>query len=118
MITKAQRAKALLNELEASDVHILWNDDYYDGPLSGLMEYRDQKYYFNIVADNADDYRKFNVYHLTKAEIEYEIEWHELFEKLVHHGSKDTFNEFYERRKKEYKKPYLTEDKVIGYFYY
>ncbi len=117
-MNKTQRAKALLNEIDGSEINFLWNMDYYDGPLRSIIEYRGQRYYTSIVGDNADDYRKFNVYSITDAEMANEEKWHDFFESLVIKGDKDTFDDFYERRKKEYKKPDLTEDKVIGYFYY
>jgi len=61
---------------------MLWHSNYYDGPLSGLAEYKDKLVWFNIIDwehDNLFNMRTFGMYELSAEEIKYELAWHQLF---------------------------------------
>lgn len=66
-------------------ITMLWYSDYYDGPLSGLAEFKDEKVWFHCVEmeDPLFHMRKFALYKLTKDELAYEEKWHAIFNKLV-----------------------------------
>ncbi len=89
-------------------------DDYWDGPLAGVAEYKGRLYYFDTAWDPAaDDWstpRRFRLWWLTDEEITAEQARHEEFERLVStlmcfhlpvgertvHASSDQWASFYE----------------------
>lgn len=104
-----------LSFLPTNSYRILWDDDYCDGPLSGMLEYKDEKFYFFVY--DSDFPRTYTVYKLSKEILEKEIYWHNLFKELVgdhcdyHEGRRETlFSEkahpnwldFYSKQEEEY----------------
>jgi hypothetical protein len=71
------------------DVKLIYHSGFWDGPLSGVCEYQDKRYWFKCVHDYQDhsekilDMRIYGVYELTPKEWENEIHWHTLFQKHV-----------------------------------
>ena len=129
--------------IERNEVKLLWASDYWDGPLSGMLEYKSQPYWFLLCAEgtdncaeessqesNSDWYRRFMVVELSTAQLQDEEYWHELFKQKVgmhmdydqdenQHGvivnSKEVESEFYEPYKKR-TAPDLSETQVICWF--
>jgi hypothetical protein len=64
---------------------VLWVSDYYDGALSGILEFRNQKFRFEIVTDYKELIypRVFAIISLSENEVKEEIYWNELFKKHV-----------------------------------
>ncbi|PBQ30446.1 hypothetical protein CNR22_01250 [Sphingobacteriaceae bacterium] len=60
-------------------------DDYYDGMLWGMLEYKSQYYRFEIITDYTTLIypRVFAIVTLTKEQIADELFWHDLFVKHV-----------------------------------
>lgn len=123
-------------EWKINDIKWLWEDDYYDGPISGMIEYHGKRYYASWFAGKAqmvaaNEYYKeeheviwrvYCVYKLTRERQEYEEYWHELFELLkVDHKSVDdpALKFFYGRQKADYEPLDLKSGKdgeVVGWF--
>ncbi len=81
-------------QIERTHLKFLWYSDFWDGPLSGMLVYNGQKYWFEIFgeADETEDfYRRFFVIRLTSTQIEEELKWHKLFEEKV--GTHTTYDE-------------------------
>lgn len=62
--------------------NILWHINYWDGPLSGIVEWRSKKYYFAL-AKGRDDKRIFGMYKLTTEETAEFSQQHKEFEDMV-----------------------------------
>jgi hypothetical protein len=81
----------LLPKIDQTELKILWVDDYWDGPKSGLLEYQCHKYWFQICHENEDPeltnyYRHFLIIDLSDEQLKEEEYWHKLFrEKVGHH---------------------------------
>lgn len=66
------------------DVRLLWHCDYWDGPRSGMLEYREERCWFELISENDDPdliqwYRRFAIIRLTSEQLAEEERWHELF---------------------------------------
>jgi len=118
-------AKEIYNKPEwfASKIKWLWSDDYYDGPLSGMIEYDNAPYYamcfdeqYKIINyDNKNDndeedvicHRTFAIYKLTSERQKYEEAWHEFFRLAVYNNTdnpisfKDPRSQFYYAKRKQ-----------------
>lgn len=88
----------MLTELTIKDVKLRYINGYYDGMLSGVLEWEGKRYYFDIVDENnsdnindADWYRKFGLYEMTPEEWATEDHTHAEFVKYV--GSHYVINE-------------------------
>ena len=70
-----------------SEVRLLWYSDFWDGPRSGMLVYRGEQCWFQVIAENRDDepawYRRFAVLRLTPEQHAEECRWHELFRTKV-----------------------------------
>ena len=64
-----------------------WHADFWDGPRSGMLTYRGQEYWFEVVAESEDDasgwYRRFAVLRRRPDQHADELRWHELFRRCV-----------------------------------
>ena len=73
---------------DTEHAYMLWHSDYYDGPISGMAEYKGKKVWFKWdkdVFEPLTDMRIFNLYELSDAEIEDEEQWHQYFREMVGH---------------------------------
>jgi hypothetical protein len=72
-------------EITYDELTFLWVGDYYDGKLEGMLEYKSQKYKFEIITDYTKNIypRTFALIILTEDEIKEEVYWNEQFEKYV-----------------------------------
>jgi hypothetical protein len=123
-----------LPQIARQAVRLLWHDDYWDGPLSGMLLYQGKEYWFQMIAENDDPdlvafYRRFAVLELTEAQLQEEHKWHTLFqEKVGTHTDYDVagqrelgalkpqelWHEFYDAYKECTPSTYL-ENTVIGW---
>lgn len=77
-----------LNELPKvkwHDLRILWHCGYWDGPRSGLLSYKDIKYWFQVFdePDDATIFRRFLIIELSTEQVREEEQWHDLFRQKV-----------------------------------
>lgn len=66
------------NSLEAKGVRLLWFEDYWDGPLSGVCEWNDKKYWFSNLDPHLRAYH-YSMREMDKAEWAARKEIHSLF---------------------------------------
>ena len=123
-----QTAQEVFNNLPSipkEEYKFLWIDEYYDGPVAGMLIHKNEMLYFMMYADrefNAQIHkftkRTFTVHRLKPKALKLQIYWHDLFTELVgdHYDyneenkitmdfsakNKPEWESFYERRKKEY----------------
>lgn len=73
--------------IDRAEVRLLWHDDFWDGPMSGMLLYRGQECWFQMVAESEDDasgwYRRFVVLQLSPEQHAEELRWHGLFQRSV-----------------------------------
>ena len=80
---------------DRADVQLLWHVDFWDGPRSGMLAYRGEECWFQVVAESGDDaadwYRRFVVLRLSPEQRAEERQWHELFRAKVgvHSGNEE-----------------------------
>src|SRR5262245_50921329 len=101
--------------IDRSEVRLLWHSDYCDGPRSGMLVFRSEECWFQVVSESEDDganwYRPFLVLRLSPGQHTEERQWHELFREKVgpytdydEHGQRlvgslqprEGWNEFYD----------------------
>ena len=85
------------DEQDQPDLEMLWHDNYYDIPLSGVAKYNGQYVYFNVFDQAENGNTTFNIYSMSEEEIAYRFKRHRKFQKNVgyhcdHHP--DIFKEF------------------------
>lgn len=118
------------------EVRFLWHNNWWDGPLEGMCEYKTKKYWYHCHHENykktAKYWRRYGVFKMTPEELAVEEKWHQLFvEKVGDHFDCDErghrknselrpyrlHNEFYDEFKK-WERPRYEEkqDRVIGFF--
>jgi hypothetical protein len=75
--------------IDYANLRLLWHDDYWDGPRSGMLLYHGEECWFEVVAESEDDaavwYRRFAVLRLSPEQHAEESRWHELFRRCVGH---------------------------------
>lgn len=123
--------------IKEDDIKILFIVDWWDGPLSGMCLWQDEKYWFSATdewyevydGENKHEYfRKFEIYEMTPEQIATEEKWHQLFIEKVGDSYKyvdgnrwvseelkpqGQWHEFYDKYK-EYERPKYKE--AIAYF--
>lgn len=71
----------------AEGVRLLWEHDYYDGPVSGLAEWRGEQWWFDVADPDGgwhrSDPRAYVLRRLTPEELAAEWAEHREFERLV-----------------------------------
>lgn len=126
------------------EVKLLWHCNYWDGPINGIVEYQNQRYWFQQCDDflnypdmvdkweNFDEtldwFRRYTVHQLTPEELTEEVYWHDLFSTCVgthtdydEHGKRKGIvhdknnSEFYDKYKNKTPRFY-TKNKIIGWF--
>jgi len=74
----------------------LWHSGYYDGPLSGVVEYKGEKHYFDLLKEynsrklRRKIYRTFKLYLLTPKQLESMLYWHNEFR--LHVGTHTSYS--------------------------
>lgn len=73
--------------IDRAEVRLLWHADYYDGPKSGMLVYRGEECWFEVIDEcedpDADWYRRFVILRLSAEQLAEEKRWHELFREKV-----------------------------------
>src|SRR5262245_51968463 len=74
-------------QIDRADLRFLWHSDFWDGPRSGMLVYRGEECWFEVIdeseGDDADWYRRFAVLRLSKEQHAEEVRWHQLFREKV-----------------------------------
>jgi antitoxin (DNA-binding transcriptional repressor) of toxin-antitoxin stability system len=110
-------------QIPGDQVQILWHVDFWDGPRSGVLLYRDERYWFEVVAENDSDggdwYRRFAVVRLTAQELAEEQRWEQLFREKVGYNPelqpRERWHEFYNPYKSRTPLD-LSRNEVLGWF--
>ena len=120
--------------MKIDKVKILWTDDRWDGPLSGLCMVNDSLLYFSVSEDREFDQeteeetlREFNLYLLTEKQFKWKLYWHNEFCKYVadydyKRRSEDCLkpysehNKFYDRYDKVKNEFKLSDSQIVGSF--
>jgi len=124
------------------NIKILFHSNYWDGPICGICEYENRMYHYNMIEEggwfiedgeeydeDAEDTWTPRIYVVKEIEpwqLTYELYWHSIFstnvasytdfdKSLINERFKMK-NDFYKKRKKEYKEIDYTKNKVIGQF--
>ena len=78
MLKVTVRARKVTNQ-----VSVLWVDDFYDGPISGMAEIAGERYRFDLIDYNMlgteEDHPVYWLIKLKPEQLASEEEWHELF---------------------------------------
>jgi hypothetical protein len=73
--------------IDRAEVRMLWHDEFWDGPMSGMLIHQDRECWFQMVAESEDEasgwYRWFAVLVLSPEQHAEEQQWHELFRECV-----------------------------------
>ena len=132
--SQAYKTHPVLNK---SGMKLCWHNNYWDGPISGILEYNGGRYYFDQCdewdgVDQSGDawYRRFLLYELTKEQMDEELYFHDLFQKYV--GTHTDYNndgkrqigatkprelwDNYYNEEKNRKKLDVKDNKIIGWF--
>jgi len=107
---------------------MLWYSDYYDGPISGLAEYKGKKVWYEWNGNTLEpltDMRIYDFYELSYEEVVYEESWHQFFRDNVGHHcdfvkgmhgktnyTEESFDKFYKEMEKEEPRDY-TKNKIV-----
>ena len=122
---------------ELENVKMLYGSGWWDGPLCGLCEYENKYYYFKVhqeeeYNEEKDEWtdRIHKLIELESWQLTYELYWHSVFVSNVYRNSKcrtqfeenlknERFymkDDFYKKRKKEYKEIDFSKNNVMGTF--
>lgn len=122
---------------ELENVKIIYASGWWDGPRSGLCEYENKFYWFGVHQEEEYDEEKdewgdriYKAYEIEPWQLSYELYWHSIFVSNVYRNSKCRFEfeeklknerfhmkeDFYKKRKKEYKDIDYINNKIIGTF--
>jgi hypothetical protein len=85
-----------MNQLSNNSVKWLWVNDYFDGPLAGIVKIESSMYFATLAQESEDEYkegwfRKYWIIKLSEEQLKEEIYWHNEFCKHV--GMHFTCNE-------------------------
>ena len=74
---------ATIARVPRDEVKLLWTNDWYDGPISGLAEVNGTKYLFDLIDQDVlgaeDEQRTYWLISLNADQLQVEVGWHELF---------------------------------------
>jgi hypothetical protein len=125
-----------LNNIDRQEVKLLWSYDWWDGPISGMLIYREEKCWFQLFTDSDDPEveklpRRYLVIELSKDQLEEKEHWQNLFLEKV--GGNNVIDENGIMRTDRLSRPLeiqkeffrlaknrqpadLTENRVVGFF--
>ena len=77
-----------LPKLRSTEIEIIWLNDYYDGPMSGILRFNEELFWFDATQfcdtwEESGWHRRFGIVRLSKKELSKEMEVHEDFERYV-----------------------------------
>ena len=121
-----------LLKIEFSETVNIWVSDYWDGAISGLLEYQKEFYWFEMTQENeewekGEWYRRFAVLELSPKQLEKEFIIHEDFQRFVgtHYDGKQLkpppkfeegqMDKFYDMHLEYVRSKPYEENKVIGW---
>lgn len=111
---------------KAESIKLLYANDWWDGPLSGMCQYNNESLYFNYIGD-VDDLYLYIAYRLTPDEFQSEAERHDDFVRYVgdHYcfttdGSNNKrpqseWHRFYDKYENHHPE-YFDESKIVAWF--
>lgn len=112
-----------INEIDSSEISLLYTNDLYDGPLEGVCEWRGEKFYF-YVKDLKP--RTYYLIKLTPEQLENDEKLHSAYQKYVEsypyiaEGSvshrKDAEWDKYHRECEKYSDQEILQEQVVGWF--
>lgn len=100
-------------QIPFEQVEILWETDYYDGPLSGVLLYQDEKHWFECEGAVTNRDRYYLIYKLSPDQIKAEEERHEYFQKYTGTES-DKWKDYCDQYPLKSENPYK-ENEIIGW---
>jgi hypothetical protein len=81
------KTKVDLSDLPKIKVKFLWHNNWWDGPLAGMCEYKNEMYWYALHHENykknAKYWRRYVVVKLTPEQMAEELKWHNLFVEKV-----------------------------------
>ena len=121
-----------LTKIKFSETTNIWVSDYWDGAISGMLEYQNELYWFEMTQENAEWeerewYRRFAIIKLSKDQLKKEFEVHEDFQRYVgtHYDGKQLktppkfeegkMDEFYNKHSAYVKSRPFENNEVIGW---
>lgn len=121
-----------LPKLNPGDYSLLWCNDFWDGPISGLLSYGGQEYWFEMIQENEREelaegqwYRRYSVVMLTTEQLAREHEVHQDFRLYVCDYSpesgrqlqpRDRWHLFYDRHLEYCRRRKFEDCKVVAWF--
>jgi hypothetical protein len=77
-----------LRKLGAGDFALLWHSDFWDGPISGMLEYNGKEHWFEMIQENESTdakqwYRRYAVVRLAADQLDRECKVHQDFQRHV-----------------------------------
>lgn len=75
----------MISRIDRTSVRLLWSSSFWDGAQSGVLVYRDERCWFQVIEENPGDewYRRFAIVRLTDEQLREECYWHDLFREKV-----------------------------------
>lgn len=121
-----------LAKIEFSKTETIWVSGYWDGAISGMIEYKNELLWFEMIQENeewkeGEWYRRFAILELSNDQIEKELKVHEDFQRYVgtHFDGKQLktppefeegkMNEFYNKHSEYVKSRPFENNEVIGW---
>lgn len=119
-------------KVDFSETENIWVSDYWDGAISGMLEYQNELFWFEMTQENeewkeGEWYRRFAIIKLSNEQIEKEFEVHEDFQRYVgtHFDGKQLktppnfeegkMNEFYDKHSEYVNSRSFEDNEVIGW---
>lgn len=96
-----------------SDIKILWDMYYYDGPLSGVCRYNNKNCWFEVAAGDVDVRLIYALLEMTNDQFNYETYWHKLFNVC---DQDENMLKFYYYRANSHKPLVFMENQILGWF--
>tara|TARA_Y100001934_G_C12208985_1_gene705073 strand:+ start:68 stop:484 length:417 start_codon:yes stop_codon:yes gene_type:complete len=121
-----------LTKVDFGETENIWVSDYWDGAISGMIEYQNELYWFEMTQENeewkeGEWYRRFAILALSKEQLEKEFKVHEDFQRFVgtHYDGKQLrrppkleegkMSEFYDKHSEYVKSRPFEDNEVIGW---
>lgn len=74
---------SLLPKINEKDLKFLWYNDWWDGPISGMLTYQNKKYWFDILSEDGSSpdvyYRRYLIIELSEEQVKHKEYWHDLW---------------------------------------
>lgn len=108
-----------INIINEELLEYLWIHEFYDGPINGILKYKNKEYRYEMVTDYTKLMypRIFAIIAINDDELKEEIYWNDLYEKLVKNKSenKESSEIFFKLQKK--RKAINYENKIVLWYF-